>query len=135
MTTNDLTIEMETFRQWLEQGRLVTVLDVRPAEERAEWMIPGSIHVDAYHALKAGDPQPLAGVMLPDDAPVVTICGAGKVSLIAARSSMRAAYGHTRSKAGCRRGAWPGTRRMCPCPAAPRGLFRFVALGRAVSRI
>ena len=84
MTTNDLTVEMETFRQWLEQGRPVTVLDVRTAEERAEWMIPGSIHVDAYHALKAGDPQALAGVMLPDDAPVVTICGAGKVSLIAA---------------------------------------------------
>jgi glyoxylase-like metal-dependent hydrolase (beta-lactamase superfamily II)/rhodanese-related sulfurtransferase len=85
MATSDLTIDMETVRQWLEQGRPLTLLDVRPAEERVEWAIPGSIHVDAYHALKAGDPQALAWVTLPGDAPVVTICGAGKVSLIAAQ--------------------------------------------------
>jgi glyoxylase-like metal-dependent hydrolase (beta-lactamase superfamily II)/rhodanese-related sulfurtransferase len=85
MTTSDLSIDMETVRQWLEQGRPLTLLDVRPAEERAEWAIPGSIHVDAYHALKAGDRQALAGVALPGDAPVITICGAGKVSLIAAQ--------------------------------------------------
>jgi glyoxylase-like metal-dependent hydrolase (beta-lactamase superfamily II)/rhodanese-related sulfurtransferase len=76
---------METVRQWLEQGRPVTLLDVRPAEERAEWAIPGSIHVDAYQASKASDPQALAAVTLPGDAPVVTICGAGKISLIAAK--------------------------------------------------
>jgi glyoxylase-like metal-dependent hydrolase (beta-lactamase superfamily II)/rhodanese-related sulfurtransferase len=75
---------METLRQWLEQGRPVLILDVRPAEERAEWAIPGSIHVDAYHALKAGDPRALASVELPENVPVVTICGAGKTSLIAA---------------------------------------------------
>jgi glyoxylase-like metal-dependent hydrolase (beta-lactamase superfamily II)/rhodanese-related sulfurtransferase len=75
---------MDTLRQWLEQERPVFILDVRPAEERAEWAIPGSIHVDAYHALKAGDPQALANVELPDNVPVVTICGAGKTSLIAA---------------------------------------------------
>ncbi len=85
MTTNDLTIDMETLRQWLEQGRPVTILDVRPAEERGEWAIPGSIHIDAYHALKAGDPHALASVELPGAAPVVTICGAGKTSLIAAQ--------------------------------------------------
>jgi glyoxylase-like metal-dependent hydrolase (beta-lactamase superfamily II)/rhodanese-related sulfurtransferase len=85
MTTSDLTIDMETVRQWLEQRRPVTLLDVRPAEERAEWAIPGSIHVDAYQALKAGNPQALAAVTLPGDAPVVTICGAGKISLIAAQ--------------------------------------------------
>ena len=45
----------------------------------------GSIHVDAYHALKAGDPQALAAVAVPGNAPVVTICGAGKISLIAAQ--------------------------------------------------
>jgi glyoxylase-like metal-dependent hydrolase (beta-lactamase superfamily II) len=85
MTTSDLTIDMETLRQWLEQGRAVTVLDVRPADERAEWAIPGSIHVDAYHALKAGDPHALAELALPGGVPVVTICGAGKTSLIAAQ--------------------------------------------------
>src|SRR5262249_48180290 len=84
MTSTNLTIEMDTLRQWLEQGRPVLVLDVRPAEGRAEGGIPGSIHVDAYHALKAGDPQALASVELPENVPVVTVCGAGKTSLIAA---------------------------------------------------
>ena len=84
MTSTNLTIEMNTLREWLEQGRPVLILDVRPAEERAEWAIPGSIHVDAYHALKAGDPQALASFEVPGNVPVITICGAGKTSLIAA---------------------------------------------------
>ena len=29
------------------------------AEARAEWAIPGSIYVEAYHALKSGDPTDL----------------------------------------------------------------------------
>jgi glyoxylase-like metal-dependent hydrolase (beta-lactamase superfamily II) len=40
--------------------------------------------VDAYERLKAGDSQALAGIDLPAGAPVVTICGAGRTSLIAA---------------------------------------------------
>lgn len=60
------------------------VLDVRTTEDRTEWATPGSLHVDAYEALKAGDSDALARLDLPSDAPVVTVCGAGKVSLIAA---------------------------------------------------
>ena len=78
------TIDVETLRTWLEEGRPVTVLDVRPAAERAEWAIPGSLHGDAYHALKAHDPAALAGVDVPSDGPVVTVCAAGKISRIAA---------------------------------------------------
>src|SRR5207247_9789801 len=74
----------ETLRTWLEEGRPVTVLDVRPAAERQEWAIPGSIHVDAYDALLAHDPAALAVVDVPSDGPVVTVCAAGKTSLIAA---------------------------------------------------
>jgi glyoxylase-like metal-dependent hydrolase (beta-lactamase superfamily II) len=78
------TIDVETLRRWLEEGVPVTVLDVRPMQERVEWSIPGSTHVDAYDALKAHDPKALADVALQGDRPVVTVCAAGKTSLVAA---------------------------------------------------
>src|SRR6266516_6866329 len=78
------TIDVETLRRWLEEGRPVTVLDVRPAAERAEWAIPGSLHVDAYDALKAHDQSALVGVAVQGDGTVVTVWADGKTSLIAA---------------------------------------------------
>jgi glyoxylase-like metal-dependent hydrolase (beta-lactamase superfamily II)/rhodanese-related sulfurtransferase len=78
------TINVETLRTWLEEGVPVTVLDIRPTAERVEWSIPGSMHIDAYDGLKAHDPQALADVALPGDRPVVTVCAAGKTSLVAA---------------------------------------------------
>jgi glyoxylase-like metal-dependent hydrolase (beta-lactamase superfamily II) len=78
------TISVETLRVWLEEGRPVTILDVRPTAERAEWAIPGSIHVDAYDALRAHNPAALAAVDVPSDGPIVTVCAAGKTSQIAA---------------------------------------------------
>lgn len=82
-TVGAVGIDVDELRTLLESGQPVTVLDVRKAEDRAEWAIPGSIHVDAYEALKAGNPDALAGIDLPKDRPVVTVCGAGKVSLVA----------------------------------------------------
>jgi glyoxylase-like metal-dependent hydrolase (beta-lactamase superfamily II)/rhodanese-related sulfurtransferase len=79
-----MTIDVETLRTWLEEGVPVTVLDIRPTLERVEWSIPGSMHVDAYDGLKAHDPKALADVALPGDRPVVTVCAAGKTSLVAA---------------------------------------------------
>lgn len=79
-----MTISVETLRVWLEEGRSVTILDVRPGSEYADWSIPGSLHVDAYDALRAHDPKALSGVVLPTDQPIVTVCGAGKTSQIAA---------------------------------------------------
>src|SRR5438132_471922 len=84
-----MTIDVETLRRWLEEGRPVTVLDVRPAAERAEWAIPGSLYVDAYDALKVHDPAALADVDVPGDGPVVTVCAASKTSLIAAEQIAR----------------------------------------------
>ncbi len=78
------TIDVDTLRTWLEEGVPVTVLDIRPMHERVEWSIPGSIHIDAYDALKANDPKALANVEFPGEIPVVTVCAAGKTSLIAA---------------------------------------------------
>lgn len=78
------TIEVETLREWLERGRKVSILDVRPANERAEWSIPGSLHVDAYQPLRANDPKALGKVELPKGLPVVTVCARGRTSQIAA---------------------------------------------------
>ncbi len=50
-------VDVKTLQEWLADGRPVTVLDVRAPEDRAQWSIPGSIHVNAYDALKAGDPR------------------------------------------------------------------------------
>jgi glyoxylase-like metal-dependent hydrolase (beta-lactamase superfamily II)/rhodanese-related sulfurtransferase len=78
------TINVEQLRARLERVEPVTVLDVRPATERAEWAIPGSVHVDAYHALWRGDPTALQDFQPPSGGPVVTVCAAGRTSLIAA---------------------------------------------------
>ncbi len=78
------TIDVDTLRTWLDAGHAVTMLDIRTAADRAEWAIPGSMHIDAYAALKANDPHALDAVDLPGDRPVVTVCGAGKISLVAA---------------------------------------------------
>ena len=77
-------ISTEMLRNWLEEGHHVTVVDVRLQAERDEWSIPGSLHIDAYEALKAHDPEALSSLSLPADRPVVTVCGAGKMSQVAA---------------------------------------------------
>jgi rhodanese-related sulfurtransferase len=55
------TIDVRALRELLDRGRPVTVLDIRRTEARAEWAIPGSVHVDAYDVLRSGDPNALAG--------------------------------------------------------------------------
>jgi rhodanese-related sulfurtransferase len=101
------TIDTETLRTWLVERRLVTVLDVRLSSDWAEWAIPGSVHVDAYAALKAGDQHALDAVALPLDTPIVTVCGAGKVSLIAAEQlAARGVFVHG---AGHEQGRYAGT--------------------------
>lgn len=77
-------IEVDALRNLLDQGARVTVLDVRPAGERAEWFIPGSVHRDAYHGLKAGNVSALADLALPRDVPVIAVCAMGRTSVIAA---------------------------------------------------
>lgn len=77
------TISVETLRTWLEEHRDVLVLDVRPSSDYQEWAIPGSLHVDAYEALKRHDSQALADLHLDASRPVVTVCGVGKTSQIA----------------------------------------------------
>ena len=54
-------IDAETLREWLELQRPVTVLDIRTNEDRAQWTIPGGVHVNAYEALREGRPGALTG--------------------------------------------------------------------------
>jgi len=78
------TISAEGLRELLERGAPVTVLDVRPAAERAEWAIPGSVHIDAYDALRRGAANALADFRPANGGPVVTVCAQGKTSVLAA---------------------------------------------------
>lgn len=68
----------------LERREPVLVVDIRRTEDVAEGAIPGSLHVDAYDRLKAGDPGVLEGVELPEGVSVVTVCGVGMTATIAA---------------------------------------------------
>lgn len=74
----------EELRERLDRGEPLVLLDIRPREERAEWTIPESRWVDAYHAVKGGDFRPLDALNLPAEVPVVVICAAGKTSALAA---------------------------------------------------
>ena len=120
METGTSTIDVDELRAMLEAHHPVTVLDVRSAQGRAEWAIPGSVHVDAYEALKAGDPLALADAAIPKDAPVVTVCGAGKVSLVA-REQLQARGYDVRSLAGGMKAwslAWNGAEVPVPGSSA-----------------
>src|SRR5687767_1618647 len=83
MTTTK-NINANTLREWLEIGKPVSVVDIRPSGERAEWFIPESIHINVYQKLKANDKTALSGLHLDKNIPVVFVCAAGKTSLKAA---------------------------------------------------
>lgn len=78
-------MDLATLMGLLERGEPVVVLDIRPAESRAEWGIPGSLWVDAYHAVGRGDYRPLEEVEVPAGRPVVVVCEMGQTSQLAAR--------------------------------------------------
>ncbi len=85
-------IDTETLMGVLERGEPVTVLDVRKAEDRAEWQIPGSVHFEAYDRLKAKDPSAMEEAELPEGLPVVIVCGAGNSSRTAAEQLRARGY-------------------------------------------
>lgn len=81
--THRTTIDVTELQSMLAAHQPLIVLDVRKSADRAEWAIPGSLHVDAYDALKAGVPNALASMKFPGNWPVVTVCAEGQTSLIA----------------------------------------------------
>lgn len=82
-------IDVDTLRDWLDEKRPMILLDVRAPADRAQWAIPGSIHVNAYDELKTGQSEALAATELPSDMPVVTICNRGNTSQTAAEQLVR----------------------------------------------
>lgn len=79
------TVDADTLRQWLKEGKPVVVVDVRNDQDRAKGAIPGSIHFSASAALKANDPDAMAKLYVPTDACVVTVCNAGHSAATAAK--------------------------------------------------
>lgn len=85
-------ISTDTLRNWLESGKKVSILDIRPVHERTDWFIPGSVYYNAYDKLKANNPSALQGLHLDKKIPVVTICAGGKTSLIAAEQLQKQGF-------------------------------------------
>jgi rhodanese-related sulfurtransferase len=77
-------VDVETLRAWLEDRNPVTVLDIRAEEDRQQWSIPGSLHINAYDDLKAGRAGELERAEFPDDRRVVTVCNLGRMAAVAA---------------------------------------------------
>jgi len=100
------TIDSADLRVWLVEGRPVTVLDVRPVDQRRDWFIPGSLHADLYQRLKTEGARAIEGLDLPADRPVVTVCEAGVTSAIAAEGLAARGY-HALSLSGGMN-AWSG---------------------------
>ena len=92
MNVTEGNIDVTTLRDMLERGERVTVVDVRRGGDHAEWSIPGSVHYDAYDALHAGDERAMEGLELPEGVPVVTVCGRGRSSAVAAEQLRSQGY-------------------------------------------
>jgi len=79
-------IGVDALRDWLESGHPVTVIDIRPAVQREEWRIPGSVPVDAMAAMRPSAPATVGGVPVPEGQPVVAVCAQGKSSMLAVQA-------------------------------------------------
>src|SRR5437016_8339180 len=112
------TISTEGLRELLERRAPVTVLDVRPAAERAEWSIPGSVHADAYDALRRGDSTALADFHPTIGDVVVTVCAAGKTSKLAAERLRARGLDAVSLEGGMRAWSLAWNTAEVPCPGS-----------------
>jgi len=82
-------ITVTQLQEKLNKNENVFILDVRPTDQRKEWKISDSVHVDAYKRLNAGDDTALDMIDVPHGSTVVTVCAAGRTSLIASNLLQR----------------------------------------------
>ena len=85
-------IDARTWRDILESGERVTLVDVRKREQHEAQSIPGSINFDAYDALHAGDERAMEGLELPEGERVVTFCNRGTSGAAAAEQLRQRGY-------------------------------------------
>jgi glyoxylase-like metal-dependent hydrolase (beta-lactamase superfamily II)/rhodanese-related sulfurtransferase len=83
MTDIKKTISVAQLQEKLTKKENIIILDVRPSDQRDEWKIADSVHVDAYKKLNVGDDTALDQVEIPERSTVVTVCSAGRTSLLA----------------------------------------------------
>jgi len=124
------TISIEGLRELLERGAPVTVLDVRPAAECAEWSIPGSVHADAYDALRRGDPNALADFRPTNGGPVVTVCAAGKTSMLAAERLRARGLDAVSLEGGMRAWSLAWNTAEVPCPGSTARIVQLRRTGK-----
>jgi glyoxylase-like metal-dependent hydrolase (beta-lactamase superfamily II)/rhodanese-related sulfurtransferase len=130
MAVDTAQIGVDALRAMLADGQPVTVLDVRASADRAEWSIPGSIHVDVYESLKAGDPEALGTVDLPSGVPVVTVCGAGKMSLVAAQKLRDRGIDARSLKGGMKAWSLAWNSAIVPLPESPATVIQIRRTGK-----
>ena len=124
------TISTERLRELLERGTPVTVLDVRPAVERAEWSIPGSVHADAYDALRRGDSAALADFHPTNGDRVVTVCAAGKTSKLAAERLRARGLDAVSLEGGMRAWSLAWNTAEVPCPGSTARIVQLRRTGK-----
>jgi len=124
------TISTEGLRELLERGSPVTVLDVRPAAERAEWSIPGSVHAEAYDALRRGDPTALADFHPTNGDRVVTVCAAGKTSMLAAERLRARGLDAVSLEGGMRAWSLAWNTAELPCPGSTTRIVQLRRTGK-----
>jgi len=76
-------IKVEELKQMLNEGKKVVVLDIRSIDQRNEFQIDQSIHRDVYSRLIEGDTTVFEHDIFDKETLIVTVCNAGKTSLLA----------------------------------------------------
>jgi len=71
------TIDPDTLKQWIREGRKFRVIDIRSPEQHAAGHIPGAENEFINAALKHGDENAVDRIEAGDGVPVVTVCNQG----------------------------------------------------------